>query len=77
VYNKLVQKAFSGHFAGSFFHSFIHSFSFEPSLMNKPSLPVHSPVHPLPCPQKEESPLLPACLPIAVVHVSFASRWEL
>jgi hypothetical protein len=63
VYNKLVQKAFSGHFAGSFFHSFIHSFSFEPSLMNKPSLPVHSPVHPLPCPQKEESPLLPACLP--------------
>jgi hypothetical protein len=62
VYNKLVQKAFSGHFAGSFFHSFIHSFSFEPSLMNKPSLPVQQACSPPSLPTKRRISSI-ACLP--------------
>ncbi len=62
MYNKLVQKAFSGHFAGSFFHSF----SFEPSLMNKPSLPVQAGLFTPFLAHKKKNLLycLPACLPI-------------
>jgi hypothetical protein len=72
VYNKLVQKAFSGHFAGSFFHSFIHSFSFEPSLMNKPSLPVQQACSPPSLPTKRRISSI-ACLPACLLQLCMSA----